>query len=64
MLTEGDILRVGVSSRVYRLHWVPLSQAYDLDRSFVSASDVSLVEEMEEERTVAGEGKEIEAYQV
>lgn len=63
-LTEGDILRVGVSSRAYKLHWVPLSQAYDLEQSFVSASDVSLVEGKEEETSAAGEGNVMEACQV
>lgn len=30
-MMEGDTLRVGGSSRVYRLHWVPLSCAYDFE---------------------------------
>lgn len=34
-LREGDILRVGGSSRVYSLHWIPLSRAYDFETSFV-----------------------------
>lgn len=63
-LAEGDILRFGVSSRVYRLHWVPLSQAYDLEQSFVSASDVPLVEETEEAENAAREGIAVEAYHV
>ncbi|XP_050364166.1 FHA domain-containing protein PS1 [Argentina anserina] len=28
-LRQGDTLRVGASSRLYRLHWLPLSHAYD-----------------------------------
>lgn len=47
-LNEGDTLRVGSSSRVYRLHWIPLNQAYDLEHPFVSALDVSFLEEEEE----------------
>ncbi|KAL6209436.1 hypothetical protein ACLB2K_020378 [Fragaria x ananassa] len=27
-LRQGDTLRVGASSRLYRLHWIPLSHAY------------------------------------
>ncbi|KAK4803769.1 hypothetical protein SAY86_003586 [Trapa natans] len=61
-LTEGDILKVGVSSRVYKLHWVPLSQAYDLEQSFISSSDISLVKEAKDETAVL-EGKAAEAYQ-
>lgn len=48
-LKEGDIIRLGSSSRIYRLHWVPLSQAYDLENPFVSASDVLMEEEKEDE---------------
>ncbi|KAL6315495.1 hypothetical protein AAG906_000790 [Vitis piasezkii] len=48
-LKEGDTIRLGSSSRIYRLHWVPLSQAYDLENPFVSASDVLMEEEKEDE---------------
>ncbi|KAK7859638.1 uncharacterized protein LOC136070245 isoform X2 [Quercus suber] len=34
-LKEGDTVRVGGSSRVYRLHWIPLSCAYDSENPFV-----------------------------
>ncbi|XP_075636315.1 uncharacterized protein LOC142608410 isoform X3 [Castanea sativa] len=34
-LKEGDTVRVGGSSRVYRLHWIPLSCAYDSEIPFV-----------------------------
>ncbi|PRQ24416.1 putative transcription factor interactor and regulator FHA-SMAD family [Rosa chinensis] len=30
-LRQGDTLRVGASSRLYRLHWIPLSHAYEQD---------------------------------
>lgn len=51
-LNEGDTLRVGSSSRVHKLHWVPLNQAYDTKCSFLS----SLVEEKEEETSENREG--------
>ncbi|XP_059631909.1 FHA domain-containing protein PS1 [Cornus florida] len=48
-LNEGDTMRLGASSRVYRLHWVPLSRAYDLENPFVPPSDALVpVEEIEE----------------
>ncbi|KAK7380602.1 hypothetical protein VNO78_33117 [Psophocarpus tetragonolobus] len=49
-MKEGDALRIGVSSRVYRLHWIPISRAYDLENPFLSQLDtVAEVEEEEEE---------------
>ncbi|XP_044476135.1 FHA domain-containing protein PS1-like isoform X2 [Mangifera indica] len=51
-LNEGDTLKIGGSTRVYRLHWIPLSQAYDMDYSFVSELDVPVAEEQEEESQV------------
>ncbi|KAK3170375.1 hypothetical protein Dsin_000195 [Dipteronia sinensis] len=48
-LNEGDTIRVGGSTRMYRLHWVPLSQAYDMENSFVSRLDVSMAESKEVE---------------
>ncbi|KAK9269838.1 hypothetical protein L1049_025411 [Liquidambar formosana] len=62
-LNEGDMIRMGGSSRVYRLHWVPLSRAYDLENPFVSPSNVLMAEEKEEENVMPGEGKEEETYQ-
>ncbi|CDP19317.1 unnamed protein product [Coffea canephora] len=38
-LNEGDTLRLGGSTRVYRLHWVPLSHAYDMKNPFVPPLD-------------------------
>ena len=35
---EGDVIRIGASTRLYRLHWIPLSHAYDLDNPFVSST--------------------------
>lgn len=40
-LKEGDTLRIGGSSRVYRLHWIPISIAYDLENPFVLKLDVA-----------------------
>ncbi|XP_018449410.2 FHA domain-containing protein PS1-like isoform X1 [Raphanus sativus] len=37
---EGDVIRIGASTRLYRLHWVPLSHAYDLDNPFVSSTAI------------------------
>ncbi len=34
-LKEGDTVRVGGSSRIYRLHWVLLSHAYDSENPLV-----------------------------
>lgn len=48
-LTEGDTLKIGGSTRVYRLHWIPLSQAYDMDNPFVWPLVVPVAEEKEEE---------------
>ncbi|KAI4346594.1 hypothetical protein L6164_007477 [Bauhinia variegata] len=48
-LKEGDTLRIGGSSRVYRLHWIPISQAYDLEMPFVSDSGVTMTLEKEME---------------
>ena len=52
-LKEGDTLRIGGSSRVYRLHWIPISRAYDLENPFISELDVVMAEEdaaVEEEK--------------
>ncbi|KAE9457517.1 hypothetical protein C3L33_10577, partial [Rhododendron williamsianum] len=40
-MNEGDTMQLGGSSRVYRLHWVPLSRAYDMENPFMSPLDVS-----------------------
>ncbi|XP_057445734.1 FHA domain-containing protein PS1 isoform X2 [Lotus japonicus] len=47
-MKEGDTLRIGVSSRVYRLHWIPISRAYDLENPFVPEMH-ALVQQGEEE---------------
>ncbi|KAF9608489.1 hypothetical protein IFM89_009855 [Coptis chinensis] len=35
-LKEGDVLRLGVSTRSYRLHWVPFSRAFDVENPLIS----------------------------
>ncbi|CAH2035330.1 unnamed protein product, partial [Thlaspi arvense] len=46
---EGDVIRIGGSTRIYRLHWIPLSRAYDIDNPFVPPLDASLAMEQDEE---------------
>ncbi|KAJ8770174.1 hypothetical protein K2173_011509 [Erythroxylum novogranatense] len=58
-LNEGDTLRVGGSTRLYRLHWVPLSCAFEKENPFLSEMDVAMVEEKEDEN----EEKETEMAQ-
>ncbi|XP_040997994.1 FHA domain-containing protein PS1 [Juglans microcarpa x Juglans regia] len=49
-LMEGDTVRLGGSSRLYRLHWIPMSRAYDLENPFVPPElHVSMTKEKEEE---------------
>ncbi|KAJ7973949.1 FHA domain-containing protein PS1 [Quillaja saponaria] len=62
-LTEGDTLRVGGSSRVYRLHWVPLSRAYDLESPFVSALDIQIAAQKEEKIVAPEEENAMENMQ-
>ncbi|KAL0437986.1 UNVERIFIED_CONTAM: FHA domain-containing protein PS1 [Sesamum latifolium] len=40
-LNDSDTLRLGASSRLYRLNWVPLSSAYDLDKPFMPQLDAA-----------------------
>ncbi|PIN10905.1 hypothetical protein CDL12_16507 [Handroanthus impetiginosus] len=52
-LNEGDTLHLGASSRLYRLHWVPLSRAYDVDNPFVpQLDDADPAEGEETERVI------------
>ncbi|KAK3024820.1 hypothetical protein RJ639_042825 [Escallonia herrerae] len=49
-MREGDTVKLGGSTRVYRLDWIPLSRAYDLENPFVPLLDGSgSVNETEEE---------------
>ncbi|KAG2275147.1 hypothetical protein Bca52824_057702 [Brassica carinata] len=50
---EGDVIRIGGSTRIYRLHWIPLSRAYDSDNPFVPPSTpMEQDEELEAENLV------------
>ncbi|XP_019099370.1 PREDICTED: FHA domain-containing protein PS1-like [Camelina sativa] len=61
---EGDTIRIGGSTRIYRLHWIPLSRAYDFDNPFVSPLDASMVMEQEEEnRMIEAENLEVAQHQ-
>ncbi|KAJ0074586.1 hypothetical protein Patl1_37523 [Pistacia atlantica] len=51
-LNEGDTIKIGGSTRIYGLHWIPLSHAYDMDKPFVSPLDVPVAEEKEEQNQV------------
>ncbi|KAL0326296.1 UNVERIFIED_CONTAM: FHA domain-containing protein PS1 [Sesamum radiatum] len=49
-LNDSDTLRLGASSRLYRLNWVPLSSAYDLDKPFMPQLDAAdTIEEDDDE---------------
>ncbi|KAL2231912.1 UNVERIFIED_CONTAM: FHA domain-containing protein PS1 [Sesamum indicum] len=49
-LNDSDTLCLGASSRLYRLNWVPLSSAYDLDKPFMPQLDAAdIIEEEEDE---------------
>ncbi|CAB4289492.1 unnamed protein product [Prunus armeniaca] len=64
-LREGDILRVGGSSRVYSLHWIPLSRAYDFETSYVPLTnndeDETAEGVVQGENSLSVENKEIES---
>ncbi|GLT52235.1 hypothetical protein SLA2020_255840 [Shorea laevis] len=51
-MKEGDTIRVGGSTRIYRLHWIPLSHAYETENLFISAKDLNTTEEKEEENAL------------
>lgn len=54
-MNEDDTLKIGGSTRVYRLHWVPFSQAYDMNNPFVSPMDLEEIENQDiEERNEMG----------
>ncbi|XP_054803407.1 FHA domain-containing protein PS1 isoform X2 [Prosopis cineraria] len=48
-MKEGDTLRIGASSRLYRLHWIPISRAYDLENPFASELDMTVEAEKGQE---------------
>ncbi|CAL1363458.1 unnamed protein product [Linum trigynum] len=58
-VVEGDTIQIGASTRVYRLHWVPMSRADDMQNpSASSAMDVALVAEKEEPKPGPAEAKQ------
>ncbi|KAL2928701.1 FHA domain-containing protein PS1 [Bienertia sinuspersici] len=65
-VNESDSLRVGGSSRVYKLQWIPLSQAYDVSNPFVPPVDFvepqeDEAEENKEERSLGLGNEEVQA---
>ncbi|XP_022772396.1 FHA domain-containing protein PS1 [Durio zibethinus] len=48
-LNEDDTIKIGGSTRIYKLHWIPMSSAYDMENPFLSAMDLPIEEEKEEE---------------
>ncbi|XP_022135216.1 FHA domain-containing protein PS1 isoform X2 [Momordica charantia] len=61
-MREGNTLRVGGSSRIYRLHWVPLSRVYDFEiekkEEEVAIAEERAVENCEKENSLLDEKKE------
>lgn len=57
-LVQGDTLKLGESSRLYRLDWVPISLAYEMNDPFVPPLDsiVTANEETEGADQVDKEG--------
>ncbi|PIA47234.1 hypothetical protein AQUCO_01400132v1 [Aquilegia coerulea] len=51
-LSEGDSLRLGGSTRSYRLHWIPLSRVFDVENPLVSPNFENPLppDEIEEEK--------------
>ncbi|XP_021849410.1 FHA domain-containing protein PS1 [Spinacia oleracea] len=54
-MNESDSLRIGGSSRVYKLHWIPVSQAYDVSNPFVPPLDFVELPEDEDEEIIKDE---------
>ncbi|KAI3752711.1 hypothetical protein L2E82_24747 [Cichorium intybus] len=47
-LKKGDTVKMGGSSRIYELYWVPLSQAFDVDDPFMPATFIKQQETQDE----------------
>ncbi|XP_021760453.1 FHA domain-containing protein PS1-like [Chenopodium quinoa] len=65
-MNESDSLRIGGSSRVYKLHWIPLSQAYDVSNPFVPPLDFVQSQDEDEgiikdENSLGQENEELQA---
>ncbi|KMT20061.1 hypothetical protein BVRB_1g000800 [Beta vulgaris subsp. vulgaris] len=54
-INENDTLRIGGSSRVYKLQWIPLSKAYDVSNPFVPPLDFVQLKQDEEEEIMKDE---------
>ncbi|XP_075509350.1 FHA domain-containing protein PS1-like [Primulina tabacum] len=55
-VNEGDTLQLGGSSRLYKLNWIPLTRAYDIDNPFVpQLDDTNIVEKDAEDETFQDE---------
>ncbi|XP_057973310.1 FHA domain-containing protein PS1 [Malania oleifera] len=63
-LSEGDTMRLGSSSRVYKLHWLPVSRAYDLENPFVPDHFIDNEEAQEEEIFQDGNSFSVESKQI
>lgn len=51
-LVQGDTLKLGESSRLYRLDWVPISFAYEVNNSFVPQLESLDTVDQESEGTI------------
>ncbi|KAL8250620.1 hypothetical protein R6Q59_034313 [Mikania micrantha] len=60
VLKERDTVKMGGSSRVYELHWVPQSQVYNVDEQFVPR--VCTIKEGEEEESDQMDDQKHDAY--
>ncbi|KAL8230845.1 hypothetical protein R6Q57_000623 [Mikania cordata] len=60
VLKEGDTVKMGGSSRVYELHWVPQSQVYNVDEQFVPR--VWTIKEGKEEESDQMDDQKHDAY--
>ncbi|MED6126382.1 hypothetical protein PIB30_077813 [Stylosanthes scabra] len=58
-MKEGDTLKIGVSSRVYRLHWVPINRAYDMENPFLSQLEAVPEEEQPPEQEEQEEEEQV-----
>ncbi|KAI3991429.1 hypothetical protein MKX01_006728 [Papaver californicum] len=60
-LNEGDTLRLGASTRVYRLHWVP--RTFDLENSLENPFSIQEKEGAEEERDEMNEIDSLDSHE-
>ncbi|CAI9787015.1 unnamed protein product [Fraxinus pennsylvanica] len=62
-LKEGDTMQLGGSRRLYRLHWLPVARAYDLNNPFVPLLDTidEVKESYQDENSLYGEDDQIQS---